>query len=316
MAPASHRFCLFLYALLSVAVSHTTVAQSANILCLLGTPSTGHHVWHKALLGALAERGHNLTVLTVDPVERRSSTSLSSSSSRLHFISMSSVYDTIYETRLTAPSRQSSIAAYLSRSVYGRIAGRYADASQVDGWLVESDGVRRLAAYPRDFRFDAVLHDSHEAHALLGFVDWFGRAPLVALSAAGEFGVMARLGGAPNYASYQPYVGAAYASSGEMTFIERTRNLSYYLFDWFYRSYVYMVNENRKARRLFGGAARSLESIERSTALVLLNVDFALDSAHLMAPNVIAVGGLQAQRTEFLDEVVFYLYKYIVITNM
>lgn len=267
--------------------------ESANILCLLGTPSIGHHVWNKALLMALADRGHNLTVLTAEPVE--------GSTTRMHFIHMSGVYDAIYDQRLTSP-KQSSIAAYLSRSVYGRIAARYSDASQVDGWLVESDGARRLREYPNDFRFELVLHDTYQSQALLGFVDFFGRPPLVGLSPAGEWASTGIVGGV-NYPSYRPHPEGPYVS-GVMTIIERTRNMSYFVFDWFYRTYVYMVNENRKGRSLFGRSTRTMEQIEEGAALVLLNIDFALDSAQLLPPNVIAVGGLQAQRREVLDSVI------------
>lgn len=286
---------MFFYAVLLLLLL-TKSAQSANILCLLGTPSIGHHVWNKSLLVALFDRGHNLTVLTADE------TTSATPPARMHFIHMSGVYDAIYDNRLTSP-KKSSIAAYLSRSVYGRIAARYTEASQVDGWLVESDGARRmLDEYPGDFRFDIVLHDSYQAQALLGFVDYFGRPPLVALSPAGEFDA-ARIVGGVSYPSYVAHPEGPYAS-GVMTIIERTRNLSYFLFDWFYRTYVYMVNENRKARKLFGTRSmRMLESIEESADLVLLNVDFALDSARLLPPNVIPVGGLQVQRNDVLDSV-------------
>lgn len=282
--------CFFIVLLLTVGAL-TNRAHSANILCLLGTPSTGHHVWHKSLLQALVGRGHNLTVLTAEPAEM-------SIPPRLHFIRMSGVYDAIYERRLTSP-KESSIAAYLSRTVFGRIVARYSEQSQVDGLLVDSDGAKQLLNYPDGYRFDVVLHDSSQAQALLGFVDHFGTPPLVSLYPAGLASVSTST---VNYPSYQPHPDGPYLSH-EMTFIERTRNLSYFLFDWFYRSYVYMVNENRKARRLFGPTMRSLESIEANTELVLANVDFALDSAKMLLSNVVPVGALQALRKESVDKV-------------
>lgn len=286
------RLLLLLLCTASIAINN---AKSANILCLMGTASPSHHIWNTSIMKALADRGNNLTILTVE-AER--------STANMHFIHMEDVYQSIYDhfiAKEDSGQQPSSNTQFISGSAFSSIVDMYSFYSFVDTKLIETQGVQQLLEYPPDFRFDLIIHDFTQAQVLLGFVDRFRYPPLVSISPFGMPAYTGAVSGTINFASYIPHVVGIY--SNRMTFVERTKNTFYFLFDWFYRSYIYMVNENRKARKLFGSHLPKLQTIEARTALVLVNIDFSIDYPQLLPPNVIPVGGLQVKRVEPVDKV-------------
>lgn len=76
---------------------------------------------------------------------------------------------------------------------------------------------------------------------------------------------------------------------------ERFVNMIYHTFDWFYRKFVYMKNENSRVGKVFAGNKLKLELLEYSD-LVLINREFAFDDVLALPPNVVPVGALQAER--------------------
>lgn len=204
-------------------------ANSANILCLMGTPSPSHHVWNKSIMRTLADRGNNLTILTVE-MER--------STKNMHFIHMENVYDAIHE--YFASDENNNLA---NKHVYKTVTLSYSFHSFVGRQIIETDGVKQLLDYPNDFKFDAVIHDFTQSQVLLGFVHHFGYPPLISVSPFGIPSYAYAIAQVPIFPSYTPHAFGTFTN--RMGFYERIRNWSYYFYDWVYRRYVYMVNENK-----------------------------------------------------------------------
>lgn len=72
-------------------------------------------------------------------------------------------------------------------------------------------------------------------------------------------------------------------------------NMIYHTFDWFYRKYVFMKNENSRIGKVFVENKLKLELLE-SSDLVLINREFVFDDVLALPPNVLSVGSLHAQR--------------------
>ncbi|XP_037028689.1 UDP-glucosyltransferase 2-like [Bradysia coprophila] len=261
-------------------------ANSANILCLMGTPSSSHHIWNKSIMRALADRGNNLTILTVE-IER--------STKNMHFIHMENVYDAIYEQFTSDENNDLT-----NKHAYKTITLLYRLYSFAGRQIVETAGAKQLLDYPIDFQFDAIIHDFTQSPVLLGFVHRFGYPPLISVSPYGIPPYTYALAQVPMFPSYTPHAIGTFTN--QMGFYERIRNWSYYFYDWVYRRFVHMANENRKAKKLFGALSPSLESIESMTELVLVNIDFSFDYPQVLPPNVIPVAGLQVNRTEKPDQ--------------
>lgn len=263
--------------------------ETANILCLMGVPSPSHHIWNKSIMEALADRGHNLTILTVE---------IEHSNNNMHFILMENVYETIYAKLFDAKTNGID---FTSKNVFSSIKQMYDFYALVDSTLIETQGIRELLHYPLDFKFDLIIHDFTESQVLLGFVDHFQYPPLVSISAFSIPPYTYQVTGIPTFPSFMPHLVSDYTP--DMGFYRRGWNFVYYAFDWFYRKYVVMVNVNRKAKKLFGPQLPQIQEIEKRTQLTLVNIDFSIDYPQLLPPNVIPVGGLQIGRTEEMPKV-------------
>lgn len=278
-----------------------TSAHASSILCLLGAPQAADRAAHQAwwldtLLPQLARAGHNLTVLT-SLVPHTSSAEYGAS---IRYIPIDDVRQPDRPTRVSAKRWWSFATDVWADSVYDRIVGRFSAAGATDTALVQSSGVAELLNRSASTQFDLILHDHGQSPVLLGFVQHFGHAPLVSASptAAASAATLGALAGVASFGSYVPHPASAYDASAELALLERARNASYDLFEWFYRRFVYMRNANRKARQVFGDYVQSLEELEQRAELVLANLAFGVDAARLLPPNVLAVGGLQAQRNQ------------------
>lgn len=280
----------------------TVSARADNILCLLGAPPAAQRAAHQAwwddtLLPQLARAGHNLTVLT-SLVPRTSSAAYGAI---VHYIHIDGVPEQALPSSVPSAQRWWSWPpAIWANSAYAQIVDRFSAANAADTALVHTTAIHELLNLTATAPFDLILHDHGRSPVLLGFVQHFGFAPLVSASPTDSVSAvtLGALAGAAAFASYQPHAASAYAPFAELGFLERARNASYDLFEWFYRRFVYMRNANRKAQQVFGADVLALEQLEQRTELVLTNVAFGIDAARLLPPNVLAVGGLQAQRNQ------------------
>lgn len=204
-------------------------ANSANILCLMGTPSPSHHIWSKSIMRALADRGNNLTILTAETEH---------STKNMHFIHMENVYDAIYE--YFASDENNDLT---NKHVYKTITLLYSFYSFVGRQIIGTEGAKRLLDYPIHFQFDAIIHDFTQSPVLLGFVHRFGYPPVIAVSPFGLPPHTYAIAPVPILPSSTPHMIGTL--SNRMGFYERIRNWSYYFYDWVYRRYVHMTNENR-----------------------------------------------------------------------
>lgn len=252
----------------------------ANILFISSLPSASHHIWNRSIMEGLVEKGHNLTVLTVE-IER--------SYKNMNFILMENVYEDMIENYFTDE------LGY-HQNEFKTIKDYYNLIGYLSRVLVETKGVQQLLDYPNTFKFDVILHDFTSSQFLLGFVEKFGRPPLISVSPFGIPPYIYAVSNTPVLPSYMPHYATTFTD--DLSIIERFKNLLFFAFDRLMRKSVHMKNENRKAKTVFGSDLINLEEIESNSSLVLVNVDWSMDYKQPLPPNVIPVGGLQTKRFE------------------
>jgi glucuronosyltransferase len=270
--------CLSLVQLVAV----LSVVECANILLLLPVPSASHRLWNNVIVEGLARRGHNLTVLSVENERPRPNVT---------FIYMENIYESLSEHYAKAPWSLGTEFAFTAIKEHHQLN------SFISRRLFESRGLRQLANYPRAFKFDAVVLDFTLGQSLLAFVEHFHFPPLICVSPQALPASLAAVSAAqifPSYISHFSITSTPAKLRGEMR--ERFTNMIYHTFDWFYRKYVYMKNENRRVGKVFVGNKLKLELLEESD-LVLINRAPGFDDVLALPPNVVAVGGLQAERS-------------------
>jgi len=262
------------------------IANCANILFLLPVPSPSHRLWNDVLIEGLAARGHNLTVLSVEYERSRPNVT---------FIHLEKVYESLAEWQTAVPWNIES------PNSFNIIKQHYQFQNFISRRIFDSKGIEQLARYPRDFPVDAIIYDFTLAQSLLAFVEHFGHPPLISVSPLALPQSLLTASTTQLFPSFIAHFSTAYtATSLRARVSERFMNMIYHTFDWFYRKYVYMKNENARIDgSVLGENKLKLEQLEESQ-LVLINRNFAFDDALALPPNVLSIGGLQVERSNEL----------------
>lgn len=119
-------------------------AFAVNILGLISLPSGSHLVWNKNLYQALANRGHNITVLSANIDEKNDN-------KNIHYIHA----DAYKAFDFTSMNMLDMVYDGMSPFTTVMFAGGFYETS-CKGYL-ESDGFQTLLSYPDDFKFDLVM---------------------------------------------------------------------------------------------------------------------------------------------------------------
>lgn len=284
------RFIVVLSGYISIISTITiTNVQSANILFLLPVPSASHRLWNNVLIEGLEERGHNLTVLTVE-MER--------SRQNVTYICMKNVYESLHEFDndkngyfLWNSERKSSLSV---------IKERYKYANFVSRKVFESKEIHHLLSYPKNFKFEAVIFDYSMATSMLAILEYFDYPPLISVSPESHPLRLSAASSAQLVPSYMPHFSMQTTSEELRENIAKRflNGLIYQAFDWFYAKFIYMRNENMRILHFSDFWKKNILNLEQLeySDLILVNKNFYFDNVMNLPPNAIPVGGIQAQR--------------------
>lgn len=257
--------------------------DSANILFLLPVPSPSHRLFNNVLIEGLVSRGHNLTVLSVERERSRPNAT---------FIYMENIYESLKEFYEKSPWSLGP------KYPYTIIKQHHQMNNFISRKMFETKGLRQLANYPQSFKFHAVVFDFTLGQSLLAFLEHFNFPPLISVSPQALPSNLAAASSAQLFPSFIPhYSSTSTPATLRVKMSERFTNMIYHTFDWFYRKYVFMKNENRRVGKVFSGNKLKLELLE-SSDLVLINHESAFDDVLALPPNVVPIGALQIERTD------------------
>ncbi|XP_035787469.1 UDP-glucuronosyltransferase 2B1-like [Anopheles albimanus] len=251
-----------------------------NILVLMSVASQSHFIWIRPIVNRLAERHHNVTVLSVnvDPVPPINVT----------YIHLENSYSILYGNGTAARNdilkRSNEMATDATRSFYrfGLLGCEGA---------VTSKGFQQLLHYPNDFRFDLIIYDFTCGPCALGFLHKFNYPPLVSVTGFGVPQFTDQLVGGRKEPSVVPHF--TQLTDHPMPFTERLLNSAIHTFDALYRRFVFLPQLTDIAQQGFNFPLPALSDLERRTLVMLTNSNPALDPPESLPPNVIPVGGLQ-----------------------
>uniref|UniRef100_A0A182NJS8 UDP-glycosyltransferases domain-containing protein n=1 Tax=Anopheles dirus TaxID=7168 RepID=A0A182NJS8_9DIPT len=256
------------------------LASGANILCLMAVPSPSHHIWNRALMEALAARGHNLTVVSPD-IERKATPNVT-------YIHLEETYNVIHEGA-TAIDFYEMAQAGIVESM--KIFYDYAISMCIG--ILGSKGYQTIMDYPSDYKFDLVLYDFTCGPCLLAVYHRFGQPPMVGVTGFNTPPYSTDLIGGHKYYAYVPYYTLDYDVN--MNFFQRLYSAGIHWIDYFYRNYVFLPRTDRLVREHHKGQhdLPYLPAMDQKMMLMLVNSHHSVDFPEPVPVNMIPVGGLQ-----------------------
>ncbi|CRK98901.1 CLUMA_CG012143, isoform A [Clunio marinus] len=263
--------------------------ESANILMLSGIPSPSHFIFNKALVYGLAAQGHNLTFLSPD-IEKKVP-------KNVHFIHLEEVYSHYYNGSdhidLLEMSKESKFKSVISFYDFG--------AFMCEGIQKSAVGLNLIRNYPKDFKFDLVLHDYTVGSCLLGLLPKFGYPPLIGLSAFSNPPYTVDITGGDKLGlTTKPFYLLSYDI--DMNIFQRLENGVMSFLDSFYRKYFSLPAIDVKMREMFGSDLPPSGELEKKAVLTLVNSNPVIDFPDSLPPNTIEVGGMQISEPKPLPE--------------
>ncbi|XP_050096451.1 UDP-glucosyltransferase 2-like [Anopheles aquasalis] len=256
-----------------------TASQAANILYINTVASPSHFGWNRALMYALAEQGHNLTVFGVDHDENPPP--------NVTFILLEDVYKQLYSD----PDLDTDFFAMSKISVFEML-------KLYDDYMLgtceialRTEGAKRIRDYPPDFGFDLLIHDYLSGPCLAALAHHrFGRPPVVAVTGYHGASTTISITGAYQYSALIP--NHALDAMEEMSYRERFVNLLANMWEEVLQRCDIVPRTNRMLRE-YDPTVPDVAEFNRETKLVLLNANPIIQFTEPLMPNIIPVGGLQ-----------------------
>ncbi|XP_055904974.1 UDP-glycosyltransferase UGT5-like [Eupeodes corollae] len=270
------------------------VLSAANAYKILGispTMARSHFFVGNALYKGLAEKGHEVTVISPFPLKKPTKN-----------------YRDIPSTNIIQLSKESKSNPLQMRdmNVIDQILSIYDLGYVITNSTLSEPSVQKLMASGE--KFDAVICEVFLSEALFGLAEHF-EAPLIGLGTFGATLWNTDLVGSPSPLSYVPNTFLPLTT--KMTLAERILNLAVITVETVAYYTYYMPQQRQLFNKYFPNSKAGLDNIRKDTALVLLNAHVSLSFPRPYQPNMIEVGGihitnkpkaLPAEMQKFLDE--------------
>lgn len=261
---------LLLLFVLPTLLFFTSIVQTANILGVALHPSFSHQIVFRPIWKQLSLRGHNVTVLTTDPINDANLKNLTE-------IDLSFAYKIWKSSSIIEVSRKEGYSKFFFKSID---VGEEIMRAQL-----EVKEVQELLKNPNNKTFDLIIVEP--VYSLgLGFAAKFN-CPLVLVFSLDAFGNLQRIFGNPNH--YILYPTHVLPIDNPMGFFERLRVFLYPFFEKYALSHVYSKN-NILLKKYFE-TNTTIEQLFNKASLLLTNVNPAFGVIRPTVPTVIPLGG-------------------------
>lgn len=219
----------------------------------------------------------------------------SESTPNLHYIHLEQVYDHIYNGSEKINFLEiGKINRWLAAFVYADFSKKICEG------IMLSNGIKVLLNYPKDFKFDIVLHDWLMHPCLLGFLPKFNFPPMISMTAYSGISTTYFINGNP----LTPIVPHVFIDDFTPDFLGRASNLVYFLYESAIRKYYLFPLMDRIVNKVIKDVPHPSE-YQHKTQLVLLNNNPAVEIVQPVLPNIITVGGMQIKKPKGLPAVCF-----------
>lgn len=260
---------LVLVALLAISSPDIKGVQSAKILCVFPSPGRSHVLVGQTLLKALAERGHEVTMVSPFKLSKPVP------NYREIYIPADDTVSRMTKSFLEKPQNMFKVMPTMVASVLETANRTITDP-------------KFLAI--KNEQFDVVISGLFIADFFLGIGPHFN-APIVALWSAGQTKFTSDLVGNPRALEAVPHV--MLGPKGPMGFVSRMKNLLIGVLENMMTIYLTYKQKPYYDSNFPADKYPSYNDVRKNVSLVLLNTHFSSSGPRPYIQNVIEVGGLQ-----------------------
>lgn len=246
----------------------------AKILAIFHFPCKSHHILGSTLLKNLADRGHQVTMVSPFPFKEQIK--------NYRDVDITGMLE--YKEKYIVPKFVSGHKA----SMYDKMTYSIKNAKEVAELFLNHPNYKQLLSE----NFDLIILNWSMNEAFLGIAHHF-QAPVVVFSSIGASQLTNKITRNPAPYSYVPNLFVTYPD--DMNFLQRMSNafwsISFTLVDHF-------INENVQQELLTKHFPKAppLQALVDNVSLILLNSHFAIEGARPYVPNMIQIGGFHVEK--------------------
>lgn len=246
------------------------VTQSANILAITHMPSFSHQIVFRSLWKKLSLRGHQVTLLTTDPINDSKLTNLTEIGMQISY-NVWGNFDLIKFVNVPAWAMWHNFSN--------------ANAVLIDQQLSLPE-VRKLIEN-KNTHFDLLMIEGfHSAH--FAFAERFKCPFITVLSLDASSFVHEEIGNPSHYVLHPDY---SLPFVEHLTFIQRLESTFYTVYFRILNYYYIIPAQQRIVEKHFGKNYSQIQQIFKNYSAVFLNTNNILHPIRPLLPNVVAVGG-------------------------
>lgn len=259
--------------------------ECARILAVFPTPSISHQIVFRPLILELARRGHDVTVITTDPVFPKGKSPGNLTEIDVHDLS----YD-LWKNFLATEKGKEDDAQKQIKFIFTLLNGVFEEQ-------LKSAEVQSLI-HDKNKSFDLLFVESCVRPAI-GF-SYLYKAPVIEFSSfGGLYETFGKTGAATNPLLY-PIITRQRLNN--LTFWEKISEL-YNQFDAEYVFASLEESENKMLQQIFGERIPSISELKKNIEMLFLNVHPVWDYNRPVPPNTIYLGGLHQNAAKELPKV-------------
>ncbi|RZF36887.1 hypothetical protein LSTR_LSTR004575 [Laodelphax striatellus] len=271
---------MMIYSLVvSILALHTV--ESANILTIVPFPSYSHEAPLLNIAEELANRGHNLTVITTrlpnKPIKNYRTVDISETYN--HFSNLYNIIGFSFQKQWN-PMQMINFFPYV---IY-----------HLCDFELGLPNVQEFIRTANQTSYDLVIIEDLMFASYFGLVHKLGSPPVVGVTTFPPWTLVNRYMGMPSNPSYMPELFIGY--SDEMGFTERFFNTLFHYYTVYLSRLAISPLQERVLRKYFGPDVPSAEEMEYNKSLVLMPADLSISYAAPVPPNVIRIGPLHIEK--------------------
>jgi len=259
-----------------------SAVSSARILALFPTPSYSHQIVFRAVTTALAERGHELVILTPNPVDN--------APPNIQQIDVSFAYQGYFHQINFASTREENIGITNLLQMFTRAL------EEIVTTELAHPEIQRIIHDPEQ-HFDVVICEMIGYTPMYAFAEYFG-APLIGFTTTEPTYHEHRAMG--NYIHSVLHPMNVFPNYKDLGWVERFAATTLdVVMRWYFEPLVYSIFD-RVIEQNFGGNVSRSAVLANNIDMMLLNTHPALDFVRPIVPNTIQLGFLHVKPPQAL----------------